>query len=143
LEAEKEVKENEYTSLIEDNTGEEAIFEAIENSKVSKADLLEKLDEYQDLAFDAHFREEFGQYQSRKEEQEDCLSQIKELTEGENWGTCFEKFSNPRGKLTKVNIQNRVMELKQMVSISDLSPAYKSKVEPVRKNFECDTRSLK
>lgn len=136
LEAEKEVKENEYTALIEDNTGEEAIFETIENSKVSKADLLEKLDEYQDLAFDAHFKDEFVQYQSSKEKQEDCLSQIKELTEGANWGMYFEKLSNARGKLTKANIQNRVMELKQMVSISDLPPTYKSKVETINKNFE-------
>ncbi len=136
LEAEKEVKENKYTSLIEDNSGEEAIFEDVENNKVSKADLLEKLDEYQDLAFDTHFKEEFVQFQISKEEQEDCLSQIKDLTEGENWGIYFEKLSNARGKLTKANIQNRVMELKQMVSISDLPPTYKSKVEPVTKNFE-------
>ncbi|MEQ9297618.1 MAG: type I restriction-modification system subunit M [Cyclobacteriaceae bacterium] len=135
-EADKESKENDFTTLLEDNTGEEAIFEEIENGKISKADLNEKLEEYQDLAFAAHFNAPYLDYQSSVEALEQCIADIREMLEGDLWGTFFEKLTNAKGKLVKGNIQDRVLDLKKQIELSDLPPQYKAKAEAISKTFE-------
>lgn len=132
--SDKEAKENDFTTLLEDNTGEEAIFEDVENGKVSKAELNEKLDEYHDLAFAAHFSEHFAAYQATQEELEKCTTSIREMLEGELWGTFFEKLTNSKGKLVKGNIQERILELQRQITTSDLPEQYKQKVAPIKKN---------
>ena len=134
-EAEKESKENEFTTLVEDHSGEEAIFEEVENGKVSKGELNEKLIEYQDLAFAAHFNPDFLTYQATTEKLAACETFLKELVEGEHWGNYFEKIANAKGKLIKGNVQNRVLDLKQQIEISDLPPQYKEKAAAIGKDF--------
>lgn len=133
-EAEKETKENDFTTALEDNTGEEAIFEDIENGKVSKAELNEKLEEYQDLAFAAHLNDDYQDFQSTLDDFEECTASIREMLEGELWGTFFEKLTNAKGKLVKGNIQERILELKRQIEISELPEQYKVKVVPIKKN---------
>ncbi len=136
-EAEKESKENDFTTLVEDNSGEEAIFEDVENGKVSKAELTEKQEEYQNLAFATHFNTAYTDYQAKLDALDDCSTSISETLAGPLWGTFFEKLTNAKGKLVKGNIQDRVMELKRQVEISELPEQYKQKVDPIRKtNFE-------
>ncbi len=136
LEAKKETLENDFASIVEDNSGEESIFEDVEGGKVSKAELNYKLTEYQDLAFATHFKDDFAQYKRKTDEVSTLDTELYNLVNGENWGNYFEKLANAKGKLAKGNIQKRVMELKQQIENSDLPPQYKTKATDINKNFE-------
>mgnify|MGYP003109335941 FL=1 len=129
-EAEKEAKENDFTTLLEDNTGEEAIFEDVENGKVSKAELLAKLEEYEDLALSVHFKEDFVKYQAALIDLESSNEAARNMLEDSH----FDKLTDTRGKLPKRNIQERILELKRQIETSDLPDEYKERVASIRKN---------
>jgi type I restriction enzyme M protein len=135
-EAEKETKENEFATLIEDHSGEESIFEEVENGKVSKAELTYKLKEYEDLAFGTHFPSDFSNYSATVDTLADLESAIKDMIDGDYWGMYFEKLANAKGKLVKGNIQNRILDLKQQISSSDLPDQYQAQAETITKAFE-------
>lgn len=134
LEAEKESKENDFINLVEDNTGEEAIFEDVENGKVTKGDLIEKLEEYQDLAFHQYFPDDNSKYQQNLEALESDLAELRSMVEHDHYKQYFEKLTNAKGNLVKGNIQDRILELKKQIEMSDLPAQYKEKVATLRKN---------
>jgi type I restriction enzyme M protein len=133
-ESEKESKENDFTTMLEDNTGEEAIFEDVENGKVSKGELLAKLEEYEDLALSVHFKDDFVKYQSALSDLESANEVVRKMLEDSHLGSYFDKLTDTRGKLPKKNIQNRILELKRQIENSDLPEEYKEKVSTIRKN---------
>lgn len=137
LEADKEMSENELTTLLEEHTGEEAIFEEVENNKVNRWELIQKQVEYENLAFARYFNALYLNYQHTYNELDAVIADIRDMLGGELWGSWFEPLANARGHLVKGNVQKRVLRLKQQIETSDLPDAYKQKTQPINKtNFE-------
>lgn len=111
-EADLESQQNEFNTLIEDNSGEGSIFEDAEGGKVSKNDLYQKLDEYQDLAFATHLKADYAEYQDINSQLEVCETCLVSMQQDSDLNSYLEKLQNGKGKLAKSAIQDRIQILK-------------------------------
>ncbi|TPE43608.1 type I restriction-modification system subunit M [Pontibacter mangrovi] len=117
-EAELENLQNEFNTMVEDNSGEDGIFDDAESSRVNKAELASKLEEYENLAFAAHFKDGYAAYQEAVTALEQCESNLTSLLQGETTMSFFDKCLNAKGKLAKGNVQDRLTELQKLLTAS-------------------------
>jgi type I restriction enzyme M protein len=115
-EAELESLLNEFNTLVEDNSGEDSIFDDVENGKVSKIDLTNKLTEYEELAFAAHFKDNYKVYQESVSELERCDNAILSFIQSDVWEEYFTPLANGKGKIVASRITDRVQELKKQAN---------------------------
>ncbi|KAA3436736.1 type I restriction-modification system subunit M [Rufibacter hautae] len=117
-ETELENLQNVFNTVVEDNSGEDGIFEDAEGGKVNKAELGSKLEEYENLAFAAHFKDSYADYQETIAALEQCETNLTNLEQGEATASYFDKCLNAKGKLAKGGIELRLVELQKLQAAS-------------------------
>lgn len=118
LKARKENIENDFNNVIEENTGEEAIFDHLGNAKVSVAILRSKLAEYQAWAFEEHFPNMYKEYIDLEEKLHQHKAARLQLITSNTWRQYFENYASAKDNHVRREVKERVKALKKLLHAS-------------------------
>ncbi len=142
LEADKEAITRDKEEMEEERSGEDDILAEIkeDNKKVTKKDVQERISEYEAAAISNYFPEAEKTLHELTEKSEELTKQRIDLENSETGYKYLTSLKNNKGKITKTNVQNRVLKLKE--SIID-NASYTLEQKEIAKTIKKDFAKVK